>query len=250
MIGNTDSVYTDPLIQHFSNKVLDVLRNAGQVSGLDDPLLNELRSNIETCWNELVEKGVIEVTDTDSAVRPNYVAIQAIMEHVLSQEIGKSIKDVDGYILTPMPSTPLCTKGEISKEPVSPEIEQDPKRRLTVEARAIILRKLLHQGGKLSVWYAKNGYDSRTPEQQNIFRDALKEYAGHLRAYSLDREAIDPESIGAFYIFTSNDRKTYGFAIKMTQAKNPQEQGSYGLWFGEYKEGTPVFDRISKCRAM
>jgi hypothetical protein len=114
---------------------------------------------------------------------------------------------------------------------------------LTVKARITIIRDYLFKGGDLYVAYPKEGMSKRKELEQKIYRQELENNRSHLFDRPLDCESIDNDLIGAFYLFKSNEGKVFAFAIKMTQANNPQAT-SFGLWFGEVKS-SPVQDRIS-----
>ena len=192
----------------------------------------------------MVEKGVVEVTATDREIRPYFVALQGIIEHVLAYELNKSVKALTGVIHTPMPATPLCMEGNVSKELVDPSIEGDPLRLFTVKARTTIIRDYLFQGGDLYIVYPQDGIDKRTEIQQQIYKKELANYPLHLFDRPLNCTSIENHLVGAFYLFKDNRGKLFGFSIKMTQANDPQEAESFGLWFGELN-ASPVRNRIS-----
>jgi hypothetical protein len=184
------------------------------------------------------------VKGTDKDVRPYFVALQGIIEHVLACELNKSVKSLTGVIHTPMPATPLCTEGDVSKELVDPSIEEDPLRLFTVKARTTIIRDYLFQGGDLYMVYPKEGITKRSEGQQQVYRKELENYPAHLFDRPLDCASIDNDLIGAFYLFKNAEGKVFAFAIKIAQANSPQDLESFGLWFGEVNE-SPVHDRIS-----
>jgi hypothetical protein len=223
---------------------METIENSDHVPGLRSEEFNSLKIGIAERWNELVEKGFLEITATDKEVRPYFVALQGIIEHVLAYELNKSVKSLTGVIHTPMPATPLCTEGNVSEELVDPSIEEDPLRLFTVKARTTIIRDYLFQGGDLYVVYPKEGMAKRGEIQQQIYRKELENYPSHLFDHPLDIGSIDNDLIGAFYLFKNADGKVFAFAIKMTQANSPQDSGSFGLWLDEVSK-SPVQDRIS-----
>lgn len=160
------------------------------------------------------------------------MALQGVVEHVLASELKKEVKALKGMIHTPMPATPLCSKGEISKELVDPAIEIDPKRLFTVKARTTIIRDYLFKGGDLYVIYPEDGFLKRTQEQQKIYTQELMHFPNHLFDVPLPCENIPSELIGATYLFEDQSGNSYVFAIKITQAKDPKDRGDFGLWFG------------------
>lgn len=215
-------------------QIYDTILNSKEIPGN--------KTEIAKTWDTLVKNGVFEVQGCDQEVRPYFVAIQAAVEHVLSLELKRSVYSLCGIIHTPMPATPLCTAGEISKDLVDPSIENDPLRLYTVKARATILRDYLQQGGILYIAYPGDGFAKRTVEQQNIYKNELQKYPNNLIDCPLQCTSIPTDLIGATYFFTDENNKTFVFAIKMTQAKDPQEQGNFGLWFG------PIDDAVIKTR--
>jgi hypothetical protein len=233
----------DPFIQNFHSIVMETIKFSENVPGLKSEEFNSIKIGIGKCWNELVERGALEITATDKEVRPYFVALQGIVEHVLAYELGKSVQSLTGVIHTPMPATPLCTEGSVSKELVDPSIEEDRLRSFTVEARTTILRNYL-LSGDLYVVYPKEGINKRTETQQQIYKKELDHYSTHLFDRPLDCESIPNDLIGAFYQFKNAEGKLFAFAIKMTQANSPQDLGSFGLWFGEVGKSPPVNDRI------
>ena len=223
-----------PFISRLNTKVLDTIEHAEDVPGLKAEEFCALKKDISEAWNTLVQNGALEVSGTDKDVRPCFVALQAVVEHVLSSELQKSdgVKSLKGIIHTPMPATPLCSTGEVSRDLVDSSIEKDPKRLFTVKARTTIVRDFLHQGGSLYIVYPKDGMAKRTEIQQGIYKQELVNYPNHLVDKPLDCSSIPDELIGATYVFTDPMGATFAFAIKMTQAKDPREASHFGLWFG------------------
>jgi hypothetical protein len=243
--GTLHSTFSDQasFIEQINSKVIETIENAEQVPGLQAQEFCSLKMGLKERWHELLESGVLEVTGTDQEVRPYFVALQAIVEHVLADELNKNIESLMGVIHTPMPATPLCTEGTISQELVNPDIENDPLRLFTVKARTTIIRDYLHKGGKLYVAYPKEGIHKRTEVQRHIYAKELLNYPLNLIDCPLNCESLPSDCVGAFYLFEDMHGKLFGFAIKMTQANNPQEKGNFGLWFGEFTN-QPLQERI------
>lgn len=234
----------DPFIQYIYSQVAQTIENSDHVPGLKSDEFISLKTGIKGRWNELVTKGVLEVTAQDVDVRPYFVALQAIIEHVLSHELNNNVKSLTGVIHTPMPATPLCTEGSVSKELVDSTIAEDSFRLFTVKARTTIIRDYLFQGGDLYIVYPKDGITKRNENQQQIYKNELEKNPSHLFDCPLDCASIDNDLVGAFYLFKNSEGKLFAFAIKMTQANSPQDLGSFGLWFGEFNS-SPVYERIS-----
>lgn len=214
------------------SKVLETIHHSQEIPGLQAEEFSTLRDDVARIWSILVQEKVIEITGRDKDLRPYFVSLQGIIEHVLATELQKEIKTLKGVIHTPMPATPLCMRGEISKELVDPSIEMDPARLFTVKARGSIVRDYLFKGGDLYIVYPKEGLDRRTKEQQTIYKQELLNFPCHLVDMPLDCETIPIDLIGATYLFQDQQGRTFVFAIKMTQAKDPEAMGSFGLWFG------------------
>lgn len=200
-----------------NSKILEVVNGSEDISRL---------------FETLAQDGVVEVNGTDKDVRPPFVTLQGVIEHVLATELQNEVRSLKGVIHTPMPATPLCTKGEISRELVDPSIENDPARLFTVKARTTILRDYLFKGGDLYVVYPKEGLAQRTEEQRAKYLEELMNHPTHLFDTPLDCDQIPNDLIGATYLFEDRLGNKYVFAIKMTQAKDPQDMGNFGLWFG------------------
>lgn len=233
--GNRNQNGTLPAIH---SKVLETISYSQEIPGLKSEEFPALKGEISRLWNSLSQEGAVEICGTDKEIRPLFVALQAVIEHALAAALQKEIRTLKGVIHTPMPATPLCTKGAISKELVSPSIEIDPIRLFTVKARATIVRDYLFKGGELYIAYPKQGWYQRTEEQQAIYGQELMNFPTHLFDVPLNCVSIPDDLIGATYLFQDQLGKLFVFAIKMTQAKDPKAMGNFGLWFGSID--TPV----------
>lgn len=234
----------DIFIQNIHSKVMETIEHSETVPGLNSEEFDNIKIGIQERWDELVKKGVLEITATDKEVRPYFVALQGIVEHVLAYELGNTIHSLIGVIHTPMPATPLCTEGSVSNELVDSSIAEDPLRLFTVQARKTIVRDYLFKGGNLYIAYPKEGVNKRNETQQQIYKKELSNYPEHLFDRPLDCESVPEELVGAFYVFTNSEGKKFAFAIKIPQANNPQDLGNFALWFGEIDKSA-VSDRIS-----
>ena len=214
------------------SSVVETINHSQDIPGLRAEEFSALKDDIIRFWNILLQEEAIEITGTDKDLRPYFVSLQGIIEHVLASELQKEITILKGVIHTPMPATPLCMNGEISRELVDPSIEIDPARLFTVKARGTIIRDYLYQGGDLYIVYPKDGFNKRSEEQQMIYRQELLNFPTHLVDSPINCETIPTDLIGATYIFQNQFGNTFVFAIKMSQAKDPEAMGSFGLWFG------------------
>lgn len=229
---DTEKKTESTLLNVIDAKVLETIKYSNDIPGLKSEEFSSLKTEISRTWSRLRKEDILEINGTDKDVRPYFVAIQGVVEHVLASELLENIKTLTGVIHTPMPATPLCTKGEISKELIDPSIESDPNRLFTVKLRTTIVRDYLFKGGDLYIVYPKGGYDKRSEEQQKIYKQELTNYPNHLFDVPLNCESIPTELIGATYLFQDHFGNKFIFAIKMTQAKDPQDMGNFGLWFG------------------
>ena len=66
--------HKDPMITELHFNVLEVIKNSDNVPSLRSDEFNAIKDGIVECWNELVEKGVLEVTGADIEVRSYFVA--------------------------------------------------------------------------------------------------------------------------------------------------------------------------------
>lgn len=243
-LSNESQVIHASLNEILSSKISELIEHTHHVPGLTIEEFANIRENVSDAWKKLAQEGVLEVTGTDKEVRPSFVALQGIVEYVLSTELQHHIQTLDGFIHTPMPATPLCTKGEISRELVDSSIEMDPHRLLTVKARAAIIRDYLFQGGNLYIVYPQSGLLKRTSEQQQIYKNELTNYPEHLFDTPLNLDSIPLNLIGATYFFKDQSDNLFVFGVKMTQANNPQDTGSFGLWFGSIDQPA-IRERVS-----
>ena len=136
---------TPALIESVQQKVEATVAQAETIPGLrGGRVCAAPRPELLATIQRLVKEGSIEVEERDEAVRPCFVSLQGIVEHVLSKSLGHEVKSLCGVITTPMPATPLCSKGEISRELIDPSLENDPLRQFTVKgARCFAARSPL-----------------------------------------------------------------------------------------------------------
>lgn len=240
------------LVQKFDSMVTSTLENAREIPGLNAEQFQGLRPGILEQWKTLVTNGRLEISGTDKEVRPYFVSLQGVMEHVLSHAlVDGEVKDLVGTILTPMPPTPLCTASPITPGLVDPSIEEDPSRLFTVQARTVILRKYLQNGGNIIAVYPRGGLSKRSPEQQAIYAQERQNYPETLREIVLSSDTVPEELIGATYTFADKEGNSYAFGIKMTQANSPTDNGNFALWFGaadhpDVKERIEAVNRFIK----
>lgn len=173
----------------------------------------------------IAEQEILETGSDD--LRVKYVHAQGCIEHVLACSLASGkIDQLVGVIHTPMPATPLCVKPEGPFPDIS-----DPDKLLTVTSRAQIVREYLKEGGKLYIAYPQGGLEKRTPSQQQIYREELANFP-NLIDYPLPIPAIEPDMIGATYLFRNKEGRLFAFSIKSRQVNDMQSEAEWGLWFG------------------
>ncbi len=231
-LSASEQELSSPTMQIVYDKVLETIAYSENVPGLESEEFAALKMDLGSICGVLMKEGVLDVKGRDQDVRPCFVALQGVIEHVLASELQKSVHMLKGVIHTPMPATPLCTTGDISKELIDPSIEVDPSRLFTVKARTTIVRDYLFKNGVLYVAYPKAGLLKRSDEQQTIYKEQLLNHPASLIDTPLECASIPDELIGATYFFQDGSGKVFVFAIRMTQAKDPKELGHFGLWFG------------------
>lgn len=211
-----------PLNEVIYSTMLDIIKNAKDVPGLQSEEFANTKEEIVRYLNLLMHNSVIEITGTDKEVRPNFVGFQVVMEQALANLMrdGK-LKNLIGVIHASAPYTPLCTN---SKDPVNTSLEKDP--------RATIIRDYLYQGGDLYIAYPEAGMKERSKEQRSIYFEELDIYSSTLFDTPLPTEFIPTPLIGATYCFTDKDGKNFVFAIKISETNDSKENADFGLWFG------------------
>ncbi len=176
-------------------------------------------------FDQIGSSRVVIETGSDD-LRIKYVHAQGCIEQMLArrQELGQ-ITDLVGIIHTPLPATPLCVKPEETST-------LDPKKWETVLSRAQILREYLAKGSKLYIVYPEGGLQKRSADQQSVYTAALEQFSTNLIDWTLDANTIDPDMIGATYLFRGSDNELYAFSIKARQITDMQPEAEWGIWFG------------------
>lgn len=214
------------------------------------PFIEELLDLVEVCVHydegfrdkaalrkvilQLRTDGYIHERGNDN-LRINYVSIQGMIEHVLASALAMDeIQDLVGVIHAPSPATPLCTRPceDVSKGLLDPSIEDDMQKKLTISSRAQILRDYLHKGGHLFVAYPKKGLKKRSEEQLSIYQNLISQFPYHLHDCALDINSLDPEMIGATYLFRARNGQLYAFSTQARQANQPVDDSEWGMWIG------------------
>lgn len=187
--------------------------------------------------NQIEEKG-FEIRSAataggDAVVRPLFVTAQAEFERAMAFHFAKGdIVHLVGMIHTPTPATPLCTEGEISDGLVDTNFDGDAKRLYTVQTRPAILRDYLSKGALLAAVYPQGGREKRSPQQLEIFDKVKNKYPHGLIDHTLEEKVLHHDMIGALYIFKTKEGALGAFAIKAFQANAPEDEKTWGIWFG------------------
>jgi len=195
-----------------------------------------VQTEVCSLLDELALSSVVIREGTDADQRPVFVNAQSDFERAIvywlqSQQVVKAVC----MIHTPAPATPLCTNGEISTGLVDPAILNDPERLLTVKKRPDIIRDYLQEGGRLLTIYPKEGRVLRSPEQLAILDGLVKNYPDRLQTIELDCSSIPHDLIGATYIITFSNSKTYVLSLRSYQANSPTND-RWAIWFGSITE--------------
>lgn len=202
------------------------------------------KEDINVLLNKL-EKNTFVTQQGNDDFRAPFVHAQGCFEHVLScaQVLGQ-ITQLMGVIHTPMPATPLCTdlNDPLLGQLLDASISQDQDKLLTVRSRSQIVRDYLSKGGKLFVAYPRGGLEKRSSDQQQFYFNALGQYPSSLVDTVLSCDQMDPDMIGATYVF-KNQNQWYAFSIKARQAADPQTNSEWALWFGRLNQPL-VKDRV------
>ncbi|VHO00945.1 hypothetical protein [Candidatus Rhabdochlamydia sp. T3358] len=253
----------DPLIQHIYWQVIKSIEHLEDLPGIKDvpkiaKSISILKPGLKKFWTRLVQEGFVIIEETDKVGRPYAVYLQAIIEDTLSSELQKGqLTSLKGVIHTPMPATPFCTEGKISKDLMVTTIEKDYLRLGTVLCRAIIAREYLSRGGQLDIIYPKYGKPRRL-DQWKIYQETLKKYSVCLKDHPLDCISMNKDLVGAYYLFKDLKEKEFAFAISASQANDVPEKNIFGfwfnlrgktvfgLWFDELKASTSIYKRISE----
>ena len=204
-----------------------------------EEMVEEQKAFVEHFYAQTVrqERGL------DSDLRPLFVTAQGDFERAMTRLLKEGkIKEILGFIHTPTPATPFCTKGEISEGLIDESLMGDERRLYSVMKRPDILRAYLESGGMLGVCYPENGRDKRTAEQLAIFDEAKEKFAA-LKDIPLHVEEMESELIGATYLFKAYDGERYAFSIQSKQANAPEDGALWGMWFGS-GEDPEVLERI------
>lgn len=195
----------------------------------------------------LEKEGVLqEVGDDD--LRSKYVMIQGYIEDTLATLLSSGqMSSLIGVIHTELPATPLCTTPNDMevKALLGPTIQLKKEKLHTVRARSSIMRAYLEKGGILYAVYSQGGLEKRDPDHQKTFLKTVDTYPKNLHARVFKTTTIDPEMVGATYLFKDKLGKTYSFSIKSQQAVHQKEKSTWGLWFGSL-DHPPIQARLTQ----
>ena len=231
----------------------------------------ENRESILALVDQLEEEGHVAAIGADATHRPVFVSVQGVVESLLSSWLheGRFVKVV-GVVHTPMPATPLCTEGGITRELIAPSIVEDNKRLYTIVSRAQVavlcvseglvfdtiisrarvVREYLSEGGLLVVAYPRGGLSNRSADQQVIYGGELKRYPDNLVDAPVDK--LPADMVGATYFAETEAKEMLIFSIKALQANAPDNTHCWEMWLSNSEDIVAkrrldiVFDFISK----
>lgn len=185
---------------------------------------------------ELIGEDGCHIREGNDDFRAPFVGLQGAIEHVLAaQKTLHAVSCIFAAIHTPAPPTPLCAKvdGTNINALINPSQMQNQDKLTTITEQAISIRRLLAQDNfLLYAIYPKGGLEKRKETEQAIFSEEVRKNTEKLKTFELMGEKMDPASVGALYFFKDNAGNAYAFSIKAQQAISPQENSTWGIWFG------------------
>lgn len=235
------------VVSEFLVSVRDCIEEAASMS--------ESREAILDLVDQLEEEGHVVARGQDAALRPVFVSLQGVVENLLSVWLlQRRFYRVVGAIHTPMPPTPLCTEGGITRELVDPSIVEDSKRLYTIVSRAQvvvlcmaeglvfdtiisrarIVREYLSNGGVLLVAYPRVGLGNRSAEQQVTYCSELHRHPDNLIDAPLDK--LPEDMVGATYFAKTASGEVLIFSIKALQANAPDNTHCWEMWLSSYND--------------
>lgn len=220
------------LSEQIDKRMTQAILEMRQLPGLSEEQTSQLQRGVSIAWQTVLTKGVVEKSPADLGVRTVFVGVQGLIEQVLAEELGFSVKSAKGIFLTAMPSTPLCLDSTSAESWLSKTLAQNPQTLYVTTSRAHTVRKFLENEGMLYSAYPKEGLLARSQEQQQTYAETLKAYEGYLFDLPLSTPSLPQELSGALYLFKGQDDETLVFAIQMTQANALTSSGPAKLWFG------------------
>lgn len=228
--------FAENFLQHVATSVISPKNN------YTDPARQQMLQIIE----QLKKNGFYTKTGNDDFRAP-FVGLQGIIEHVLAtQKTLKVVPFIFGAIHAPLPPTPLCAAVDAKniESLMDPSIFSDPDKKTTITERAVTVRRMLGEEGTIFyAIYPEGALPKRKENEQTVFNQELKNYEGKLRVSELSCKELDPDKTGALYLFTDEAGNHFAFSIKAQQANNPQENSTWGIWFGPV-ERPSVKERI------
>jgi len=194
-----------------------------------NPVLEEVRAMVQQ--NEEIFALIDELEHTHhftvSGNDKECAHLQAAIEHILAKKQAKGeVQSLMGVIHTDLAPAPLCTY---------PNDPSEPEKWETVLSRADILREYLRRGTILCVTYPHDGFEKRNYLEQSIFRNVLMEFSPNLIQWPLATPEIDPNMVGATYVFLTPSSEFYGFSIK-TPLEGITSDTEWECWFGPISE--------------
>lgn len=223
---------------------VQILGNAKTYIDLDKHATNkhamyDLLADLSFHYN-VVERG-------NDNLRLKFVNTQGYIESVLANaQANGEISDLVGVFHAPFPETSLCItpKSNIDTA-LDPSISKNHDKRLTVRARAQVVRDSLKKGARLYVVYPQGGLEACPAEQQATYREELHNFSDTLFDYPLFIDSIDPEMTGTTYLFRNQDNELCAFSVKARQANDVLPVAEWGMWLGRVSE-SPIGQRVNE----
>jgi len=205
-------------------KVSETIQNTEEVPGFTKEEFAALRPMITEMWNSVTKMGWIQKYGIDEETRPSFIALQAIVQHVLTQE--KDLK-IMAYLFDTHPTLSLCTIPE-------PQSELDALMRSpsAIYSEAEALRSILEkEGGRLNVFYLKDHLADLTEEQQSAYAQTLMIHPNNLRDVPLEVQNMPPNVFGISYALIAPDG-IYFFSSQIPPEHDKRDVVDFGIWFG------------------
>lgn len=168
-------------------------------------------------------------------IRVKFVGSQGAIEHVLAcSQALQEVHSLVGAIHTPTPPTPLCIrlKDDFAKDLLDSSLVHNLDKLLTVRSRAETIRQYLHSGALLYAIYPKGGLEKRTEDEQTVYKKEVQKHPTRLIDSVLECTEMDPDMVGATYLFKDKNDNQYSFSIKARQINHVQKQAEWGIWLG------------------
>jgi len=167
-------------------------------------------------------------TGVDTNLRAPFVGLQNhFEEYLVSLLVERKVANIQGFIHTPKPATPLCVLHGDSTEVFSQD--QNSLRENTVQTRVKTINKFINNGGKLFAVYTQKGLQNLSDNDKSNFTQNLNSFPNIVNV-----KVKNVESTGAFYIIEVDDESSVFFSLKSYQKdeKTQEVEREWSAWLG------------------